>query len=51
MLQTPEKLARMENITVLASPYEIYDIFGIERPSEDIILKVKERKKKKNKES
>lgn len=44
-----EKLGRMENITVLASPYEIYDIFGIEQPSEDIILKVKERKKSKTK--
>jgi archaeoflavoprotein AfpA len=42
-----EKLAQMENITVLASPYEIYDLFGLERPSEDIILKVKEQKKHK----
>jgi archaeoflavoprotein AfpA len=31
-----EKLAKMENITVLANPYEIYDIFGLERPAEDI---------------
>lgn len=45
-----EKLSQMENIRVLANPYEIYDIFGLERPSEDIILKVKERKKKKSKE-
>lgn len=44
-----EKLAQMENITVLASPYEIYDIFGLERPSEDITVKVKERKKPKTK--
>lgn len=49
-VQNSEKLAQMENITVLKSPYEIYDIFGLERPSEDIILKVKERKKKKIKE-
>jgi len=27
-----EKLARMENITVLESPYDIYDVVGIERP-------------------
>jgi archaeoflavoprotein AfpA len=44
-----EKLAKMENITVIPSPYDIYDIFGLERPSEDIILKVKERKKSKTK--
>jgi archaeoflavoprotein AfpA len=44
-----EKLAQMENITLLASPYEIYDIFGLERPSEDITLKVKEQKKRKSK--
>jgi archaeoflavoprotein AfpA len=49
-VQNSEKLAQMENITVLKSPYEIYDIFGLERPTEDIILKVKERKKKKTKE-
>lgn len=49
-VQNSEKLAQMENITVLKSPYEIYDVFGLERPSEDIILKVKERKKKKIKE-
>jgi archaeoflavoprotein AfpA len=44
-VKNSEKLAQMENITVLANPYEIYDIFGIERPTEDIIVKVKERKK------
>lgn len=49
-VQNSERLAKMENITVLKSPYEIYDIFGLERPTEDIILKVKERKKKKIKE-
>jgi archaeoflavoprotein AfpA len=42
-----EKLAQMENITLLTNPYEIYDIFGLERPTEDIIVKVKERKKAK----
>ena len=42
-----EKLARMENITVLSSPFEIYDIFGLERPTEDITVKVRERKKAK----
>ena len=41
-----EKLAKMENITVLESPYDIYDIFGLERPTEDIIKKVLERPKK-----
>lgn len=46
-VQNSEKLAQMENITVLKSPYEIYDIFGLEQPTENIILKVKERKKKK----
>ena len=49
-VQNSERLAQMENVTVLKSPYEIYDIFGLERPTEDIILKVKERKKKKIKE-
>ncbi|MFZ2499821.1 MAG: archaeoflavoprotein AfpA [Methanosarcina sp.] len=44
-----EKLAQMENITVLANPYEIYDIFGLERPSEDITVKMKEKKKSKTK--
>jgi flavoprotein len=48
-VENSEKLAKMENITVLASPYEIYDVFGLERPSEDIILKVRERKKPKTK--
>lgn len=41
-----EKLAHMEKIIVLASPYDIYGIFGLEIPSEDVILKIKERKKK-----
>lgn len=41
-----EKLAQMEKIIVLASPYDIYGIFGLEIPSEDVILKIKERKKK-----
>ncbi|MCQ1535201.1 archaeoflavoprotein AfpA [Methanosarcina sp. KYL-1] len=27
-----EKLARMENITVLSTPFDIYDIVGLERP-------------------
>jgi archaeoflavoprotein AfpA len=44
-----EKLAQMENINVLSSPYDIYDIFGLERPSEDITLKIREQKKKKAK--
>lgn len=44
-----EKLAQMENITVLSSPFEIYDIFGLERPTEDITVKVRERKKTKAK--
>ncbi|WP_440947255.1 archaeoflavoprotein AfpA [Methanosarcina sp. T3] len=44
-----EKLAQMENINVLASPYDIYDIFGLEKPSEDITLKVKEKKKSRTK--
>jgi len=41
-----EKLAKMENITLLESPYDIYNIFGLERPTEDIIKKVMERPKK-----
>ena len=41
-----EKLAQMENITVLKSPYDIYDIFGIERAFEDITQKIRERQKK-----
>ena len=41
-----EKLTKMENISVLESPYDIYDIFGLERPTEDIIKKVLERPKK-----
>ena len=45
-----EKLAKMENITILESPYDIYDIFGIERPAEDIIKKVMERPKKAKKQ-
>lgn len=44
-----EKLAQMENINILTSPYEIYDIFGIERPTEDITVKVREQKRKKAK--
>jgi hypothetical protein len=36
----------MENITALESPYDIYDIFGLEKPSEDIVKKVTERPKK-----
>jgi hypothetical protein len=46
-----EKLAQMENITLLESPYDIYDIFGLERPSEDITEKYKDRSKKKKKET
>jgi hypothetical protein len=34
----------MKNITVLESPY----VFGLEQPSEDIMIKYKERSKKKN---
>ncbi len=41
-----EKVAQMENITVRESPYDIYDIFGIERPFEDITQKITERQKK-----
>jgi len=44
-----EKLAKMENITVLESPYDIYDIFGLERPSEHITKKIRERPKKEKK--
>jgi archaeoflavoprotein AfpA len=40
-----EKLAKMENITVLSSPYEIYEIFGLERPTEDISKKFQRTKK------
>ena len=41
-----EKLAQMENINILESPYDIYDIFGLERTTEDIIKKVMDRPKK-----
>ncbi|HWR25259.1 MAG TPA: archaeoflavoprotein AfpA [Methanosarcina sp.] len=40
-----EKLAKMENITVLSSPYEIYDIFGLEKPTEDISKRFQKTKK------
>jgi archaeoflavoprotein AfpA len=40
-----EKLAKMENITVLKNPYEIYDIFGLERPTEDITKRFQRTKK------
>jgi archaeoflavoprotein AfpA len=33
-----EKLAKMENITVIESAYDIYDIVGLERPAEDILI-------------
>jgi archaeoflavoprotein AfpA len=49
-VENSEKLARMENITVLESPFDIYDIIGLERPTEDITQKYKERTKKKKKE-
>ena len=45
-----EKLAKMENITVLESPYDIYDIFRLEKPSEDIVKKVMDRPKKAKKQ-
>jgi archaeoflavoprotein AfpA len=35
-IENSEKLGTMENITVLESPYEIYDIVGLERPAEDL---------------
>ncbi len=41
-----EKLAQMENITVLESPYEIYDLFGLERPTEDMAERVRRKSKK-----
>ncbi len=50
-VKNSEKLAQMENITLLESPYDIYDIFGLERPSEDITEKYKDRSKKKKKET
>ena len=46
-----EKLSRMENIILLESPYDIYDIFGLERPSEDITKKIRERPKKAKKQT
>jgi archaeoflavoprotein AfpA len=41
-----EKLAQMENITLLESPYEIYDLFGLERPTEDMAERVRRKPKK-----
>lgn len=41
-----EKLAQMENITLLESPYEIYDLFGLERPTEDMAERVRKKSKK-----
>jgi archaeoflavoprotein AfpA len=38
-VENSEKLAKMENITVLESAYDIYDIVGLERPAEDITRK------------
>ena len=49
-VENSEKLARMEHITVIESPFDIYDIVGLERPTEDITQKYKERTKKKKKE-
>jgi flavoprotein len=49
-VENSEKLARMEHITVLESPFDIYDIVGLKRPSEDITVKYKERSKKKIKQ-
>lgn len=47
---TNSNLRKMENITVLESPYDIYDIFRLERPFEDIVKKLwKYRKKQRNK--
>jgi archaeoflavoprotein AfpA len=34
-VENSEKLAKMENITVLKSPYDIYDIIGLEGPAEN----------------
>ena len=39
-VENSEKLATMENITVLESAYDIYDIVGIERPSPEDPQKV-----------
>ena len=33
-IENSEKLAQMENITVLESAYDIYDIVGLDRPAE-----------------
>jgi archaeoflavoprotein AfpA len=41
-----EKLSQMENITLLESPYEIYDLFGLERPTEDMAERVRRKPKK-----
>ena len=41
-VENSEKLAMMENITVLESVYDIYDIFGIERPAKDVAQKFDE---------
>jgi flavoprotein len=49
-VENSEKLAKMENITVLESPYDIFDIVGLERPTEDITQKYKDRSKKKKNE-
>jgi archaeoflavoprotein AfpA len=38
-VENSEKLAQMENITVLKSAYDIYDIVGLERPAEEITQK------------
>jgi len=46
-----KKLSRMENIILLESPYDIYDIFGLERPSEDITKKIRVRPKKAKKQT
>jgi archaeoflavoprotein AfpA len=35
-IENSERLARMENITVLGSPNDIYDIVGLERPAEGL---------------
>jgi hypothetical protein len=44
-----EKLAQMENITILKNPYDIYDIFGLEGSSESIKEKISKHPKKRKK--
>ena len=46
-----EKLAQMENITILKNPYDIYDIFGLEGSSESIKEKISKHSEKKKKKA